>query len=370
MPSSPAKPLQWSYRGAIEAGTDTSGHAACEMTRPIARLTLAHAQIGAALQAYRLEAAVRLLIDLSAAQIYTLDDDHAEGGSNEEGAPFPQGWGGSGEDAPQLDLDGLVYQRIERFPFVISSSGPLAWLRRQLAAVIAGISSVIGRFLPSPAERQTSPDTATPKKPTRGEQDIATPRKDWLNRQYKPRPDAFYPQPYRHLATVLRNQGHAEAARRIAIEESDKTSRGVAGFLRRWTWGFFFGYGLLPGRSLLTLGGALALGWVLVHNTYKASAMEPTPDEIQTMAAEQPPGQALPEADRLCRPGAKIEISSILYAADLALPVVPLHQEERCEVIQQDRVMLFTFAGFAILGKLITALTLITFSGVMKPKDD
>ncbi len=56
------------------------------------------------------------------------------------------------------------------------------------------------------------------------------------------------------------------------------------------------------------------------------------------------------------------------------LPVIPLHQEDRCEVAARGGWTYWfwqpVWALFSILGKIVTPLALITYSGVLKPKDD
>jgi hypothetical protein len=54
------------------------------------------------------------------------------------------------------------------------------------------------------------------------------------------------------------------------------------------------------------------------------------------------------------------------------LPIIPLHQETKCEIS-----MLPEFSGwqlaklvFSIVGKIVTALALITFSGVLKVRSE
>ena len=71
----------------------------------------------------------------------------------------------------------------------------------------------------------------------------------------------FHPQPYRHLAKVLRAQGHYHAAREVAIAEQWATpaSNWVSRLLRP-IWGVCFGFGLSPVRATLTVVVLLAIG--------------------------------------------------------------------------------------------------------------
>ncbi len=157
---------------------------------------LAHAHIGAALQAHELAAEVPLRIDLSAARAYTLDDV-----KNGDTSSFPAGWGGPrriGWQVPQLDLDGFVYERIEHFP---TERGRLRqWLSRllrRIGAILAPLGRLLARLL-APV-RETPPARAAARvwnwlrDWASGREDIAGPRLDWLRRQHVPHRGDFFP---------------------------------------------------------------------------------------------------------------------------------------------------------------------------------
>jgi len=85
-------------------------------------------------------------------------------------------------------------------------------------------------------------------------------------------------------------------------------------------------------------------------------------------------------------------IEPTLYAVDVALPVIDLGQESRCAPGRTARAELpqgmavsetsdwrlfegvalwrWAHALYAMLGAILTALAVVTFSGIMKPKDD
>jgi hypothetical protein len=328
----------WGYSGKLNKPEDAKPPAN-KPDGPQARLILAHAKIGAALQAYRLAAEVPLLIDLSAAQAYTLDDDASQGDHGGGKSSFPAGWGGDAENAPFLDLDGFTYQRIEYFP--IHREAPVTRWQKCRA-----------RF--AKFSRET---------------DIASPRLKWLNRPNKKNnQNSFYPQPYRHLATVLRNQGHSEAARRVAIAEKDAAARTPAALLWKWTFGLCFGYGLSVGRAIIILFVTLFIGWALVFSAHQRNVLVLTPDRIEALATEHT-NSFIPGVGEACGP---TEIRPVLYAIDMALPIIPLHQEDRCEVGTRPSLWWWQtlWAAYSIIAKIITSLALITFSGVMKPKDE
>ena len=196
-------------------------------------------------------------------------------------------------------------------------------------------------------------------------------RLGWLKRARR-EGHAFSPQPFTHLAQVYARDGQREDARRVMLAQHDlRTLRASSGPL---TWalssafGLVAGYGLAPIRIVRALALFLALGVM----------------GVLTMNAQ----------GALVRPGGAAcngAIEPALYAVDVALPVIDLGQEGRCgpgrtaraelpagvEVQGTDwrlfeGVALWTWAHalYAILGAILTALAVITFSGVMKPKDE
>ncbi len=349
---------RWGYTGELKEEETAPDGSISQKTW----LVLAHASIGAALQAHKLMAELPLKIDLSATSVYTLDD---EKNANDKTLKFPAGWGGSQSKNSrhvEIDLDGFTYKRIENFPKVRR----LNW------------RSV--RFWP-----QKASDTAEPTSPsaTRGAKiDIVKQRKVWLNFQDETK---FFPQPHRHLAAVMRAQGHVEEARQIAIAEGDAAPGGWANLKRR-TFGACFGYGLDPMRATCSLILTLGLGWVLVGTAWHGfwpirdsvwtrpnPVLVLSPNEVEALGAIH--GSPLNAKDKIpdkdaIRCGRK-EIIPPLYALDMMVPVVPLHQEDRCEIsLNAGWLWPFLWAVFSIIGKIITTLAIITYSGVLKPKDE
>ena len=129
------------------------------------------------------------------------------------------------------------------------------------------------------------------------------------------------------------------------------------------------GYGLAPIRVVRALALFLALGVA----------------GVLTMNAQ---GALVTPQGRACN-GA---IEPALYAIDVALPVIDLGQESRCAPWPHGprrtlagapvsataiggcsralRLWPWAHALYAILGAILTALAVVTFSGVMKPRDD
>lgn len=196
-------------------------------------------------------------------------------------------------------------------------------------------------------------------------------RLSWLRRARRDG-ERFSPQPYTHLAQVYAKAGLREDARRILLAQHDvRTARASAGPL---TWalssafGLVAGYGLAPIRIVRALALFLALGVA----------------GVLTMNAQG----ALVRPDGTACNGA---IEPALYAVDVALPVIDLGQEGRCAPGRTARADLpagmeiegsdwrlfegaalwkWAHAVYAVLGAILTALAVITFSGVMKPRDD
>ena len=192
----------------------------------------------------------------------------------------------------------------------------------------------------------------------------------WLKRA---RAERFSPQPFTHAAQVYARAGRREDARRILLAQHDqRTALASAGPL---TWvlsslfGLIAGYGLAPIRIARALILFLALGVA----------------GVLTMNAQ---GALVTPQGRACN-GA---VEPALYAIDVALPVIDLGQESRCAPGRTARAELpqgmavsetsdwrlfegvalwrWAHALYALLGAILTALAVVTFSGVMKPKDE
>jgi hypothetical protein len=65
----------------------------------------------------------------------------------------------------------------------------------------------------------------------------------------------FFPQPYEQLATVLRNSGLDEQARRVLIAKNEQQRRFTNRFSQDWWWynvfGWLIGYGYAPWRAFV-----------------------------------------------------------------------------------------------------------------------
>jgi len=162
----------------------------------------------------------------------------------------------------------------------------------------------------------------------------------WLDR--RPADTPFTAQPYEHLAHVLRQIGHREAANRVLVAKerrlraADRKGRTLWPLMAAWD-GFLrgaVGYGYRPERSLLIavvlvagLAGLYARTWdagdmapnaapILVSDGWIAATVSHPENPAAFWSA---PGQAGQDYETF---------NGLAYAADLVVPLVSLGQEE------------------------------------------
>jgi hypothetical protein len=197
-------------------------------------------------------------------------------------------------------------------------------------------------------------------------------RLNWLKRSRRDG-EKFSPQPFTHAASTYARMGRREDGRRIQLAQHDL--RTLAGSAGPFSWalsslfGIIAGYGLAPIRVVRALALFLALG-------------------VFGVLAMNAQGALVTPQGRACN-GA---VEPTLYALDIALPVIDLGQESRCAPGRTARAELspgvavsetsdwrwfegvalwrWAHALYAMLGAILTALAIVTFSGIMKPKDE
>ena len=197
-------------------------------------------------------------------------------------------------------------------------------------------------------------------------------RLGWLKRSRRGG-ERFSPQPFTHAAHVYARMGRREDGRRILLAQHDLGT--LSGSSGPFTWalsslfGLIAGYGLAPIRIARALVLFLAIGvaGVLAMNAQGALV---TPQGAACNGAVEP----------------------AIYAIDVALPVIDLGQASRCAPGRTGRADLpagmevspasdwrlfegvalwrWAHALYALLGAILTALAIVTFSGVLKPKDE
>jgi len=320
-----------------------------------ARLLLSHARVGVAIVARDLAAEVPLSIDLGGARAGALDDEG-----------FPAGWGvgRSGQGAfGLLNLDGFVYDRIGHLPPDTGSALGTVVTALGRGVSVAGLRHAAFRMLRLSRRLLNLHRTHVRQ------------RLEWVERQHRTGKE-FHPQPYRQLAKVLRTQGHYHAAREVAIAEQWATppSNFVSRMLRP-IWGLCFGFGFSPVSATVTLVMLLAVGtggvwwaWKQAHvlTVGYSYAMTEVTDAPVFRRAERPEATAGAPA---C---GKHDILPLFYAMDMMLPVIALRQEDRCSVDTRPHTEIWhvLWAIYSVLGKIVTSLALLTYSGVLKQKED
>jgi hypothetical protein len=283
-----------------------------------ARIILNHARVSAQFMTHELTAENGLELDLAGANASMLMDN------------FPKGWGGKEAiDAGRVTvlLDGFSYGRVR-------TGDPIRkW--------------VAGRL-------------------------------DLLKLE-KTRPWSFYPSSYRHLARLLREQGFESEARRVAVYENwRKPSSPAYRFGLKPLFGLLFGFGYEPMRAVATLALMLGVGfagidWALHHQVMAVS----TTPVVLTVAQSPDEGMTSNAPIKITSMGVQEtpctdQIEPFFYAVDLMLPVVPLHQESKCDIRDGASYESWCWAKFiySLLGKLVTTLALLTLSGVIRIKSD
>ena len=143
-------------------------------------------------------------------------------------------------------------------------------------------------------------------------------RLDWLSRQR-----SFTPQPYRHLAKVLRDEGDDSGARRVLYEmelrRRNKEDRNLfksfwSAILRRT-----IGYGYYPGNALAWLVLIVLLGWPLFRGAYFSWNM--TPNDKDAYLCFHQKDHSLPaNYEHFC---------ASIYSLEKTFPLVKLGQVDR-----------------------------------------
>ncbi|MGF6855458.1 hypothetical protein [Paraburkholderia sp. CI3] len=237
-------------------------------------------------------------------------------------------------------------------------------------------------------------------------------RLEWLSLQYTdpsicPASAEYTPDPYERLTAVFRAEGSFEDARRITQKRLAIERHLRVFVLFRWIGWLYeacFNSGLAPGRALATFTGCIIFGTLAVSvadhgvNSSMVHRVSPmvgrfvdtlsipipsirpvlvvetttvTPYALvsNTAAASKPAfGLGTPEnalsSDLPC--GDQIEPS--LYALDIFVPALEVHQESKCGISTEPAAIWWRIgkAAYAVLGWIVTSLTVLTVSGVLR----
>lgn len=213
----------------------------------------------------------------------------------------------------------------------------------------------------------------------------------WLSLQYKgaaPTAREYRPDPYEHLTRVYRSCGlHNDArkitSRKLTIERSLAAPMLFRPFL--WLYWGCFDYGLSPVRGLSTFLLCLGLGWgmfsiadtgmriakfgisvpavMVVNSTAVNSVLRVGSDGLEpgTPVDAHARGEELPCRDQM---------DSKLYAAEVFIPGISLHQQSNCRISNRTdgwgafwRIAKAVYSG---LGWIVTSLTVLTVSGILR----
>ncbi len=225
----------------------------------------------------------------------------------------------------------------------------------------------------------------------------------WLMRQW-PRGlidrHAISLQPFQQLAKAYEMQGNVRSARWVLKEGlglelrsrfirdcfalNDSLSWGrtnvfkfseaafrLVGCLFLWAFQILFGYGYLPQRASATLLGFWLLGAALVHQGDEEHLFVPTATPVDApivqpsqIAAGKPIGP-MPSSDRSgSLPCA--DLNSFVYAFDVMVPLLDLHEESRCSVNPSEHFWSFIKSLYAVIGWILTSVGILTLSGVLR----
>jgi hypothetical protein len=217
------------------------------------------------------------------------------------------------------------------------------------------------------------------------------------SRETKRRPQ-FKPQPYAHLAQVLRKRGDDGAAREVEAEKmwQEAAERSRSSFLATvwkivwWRpYGVMFNYGLSPLRAAMSILAIWLLGWgfisvlseneMLQADVTKVAAVFKGQEGVMIVPAGTDGVKSIPCGDAI-EPG--------LYAFELVTPILNLHQESRCTIrskpdggnfllIHNEELPVPAFFRHAavweygealcmLAGTIITSLAVLTFSGIAR----
>lgn len=281
---------------------------------------------------------------------------------------WPQGWGSPHPGAPAcpVNFDGLSYDRIMLDTTGSKRANALRPPRR------SRVSRILGPHRNPLADHYCA----------------------WLQLQDTQIADDendFFPQPYRQLARVLRNQGEESAARDIAIAEQWAARKvGLLPRMARWVFGMGFGFGLRPRNAIATLVAFLFLGTIGVriakHNDMLTESMVVASTGAQFEKADDSAPVHLkrailrldgtasgPATEVDCTDAANTWTDDFFYAADMLVPFIPLHQEGKCEIVPsadwRSGVWRSLKAVYSVIGWIIFSLALVTFSGMLKKFD-
>ncbi|MFT4074046.1 MAG: hypothetical protein QM647_00850 [Asticcacaulis sp.] len=224
-------------------------------------------------------------------------------------------------------------------------------------------------------------------------------------------------QPFAQLSRVLISMGEENEARKVlqAQQGVETRHRGLSQIVLR-PFGWFFGFGYSSWRAFSFTCFYFCLGWfgVLVARNDGWLIYDVQPTAVYSTNTPQGKRAIIPELPKLTGPPPDAvlpcrDIDAAVYAVDLMIPLIDLHAEDKCEVVQKDgepevfgapairrmwsrlwhggkgrlirpddlriispepaQVWRFAHAVYAMLGWLVVSLAILTFSGLLRQKE-
>lgn len=232
-------------------------------------------------------------------------------------------------------------------------------------------------------------------------------RLDWLSRQTPDRWKAdFWPQPYEHLSTVLRQMGHDEDARAVLItkerlQRRARRARAKSPLLRvalatmDGVLAITLRYGRQPLLALVWLMLFWAMGTVVFAIAYRTGAMKPNSPVVLrspewTMCdLERTESRFMPSSGQVLTGRADAgenqlscfrnqpeaasypEFNALMYSLDVLLPVASIGQREywRPDSIKPNGTFTLNYYFLqSVIGWALSLLAVAGFSGLVKSK--
>jgi hypothetical protein len=227
----------------------------------------------------------------------------------------------------------------------------------------------------------------------------------WIVRGPGPAGDRpFRAQPYTQLTKAFQQRGDDDAARevevtkiRLAAYDRASSLRGRMAMLWWWFYGFSFRFGLSPFRAFVALVLLWSVGFIAIKLLDENDLLTANVGTFASAAIAEPKGEVVRIVPRAPKdtPAPKLPcreaIAPALYAAELLIPILNLHQESRCDIRgrepQDEGKTQLTFrqhpyhvfhwmvlpltweylkALYIVFGSIVTSLALLTFSGIAR----
>ena len=193
----------------------------------------------------------------------------------------------------------------------------------------------------------------------------------WLKLQLEPHLKAdFKPQPWEQVIAVLRRMGHDADARKIAIAKQDALLK--SGLRSRWwsrLWHGFLGetikYGYESWRALIWMAVIILIGTVIFRDADRADLIVPAKERVYLdHRYEATQGKWLPPEYPSFAP--------LVYAADVFVPILDLHQETHWRPATSKgvwgwAVMIFMWF-YIVLGWVFTTLAVAGLTGLVRQR--